>query len=403
MAHSRALSTLVVATLFHIAHVSAAQGQGSLQAVVDQIKKETATQPAPSAQRATTSAGADWRTAAADQLTLSQTRELDKADHIGGLAIESSSHRLWYGKTFGGKSFVVLRDLDTGKVVSSFPVPDQVEALALSPKEDKLLVCLGFGGKAAMVRDLGSQRSIDLPITLPACASEDQPLTWVDDTTVIFDGNILDLDTLERRRAPDYPYPPTRGKEYGAHSQAYYETVSHTGLAICDRQSDYCHQMFPYMELWRSTKDMLHVVMIDFCNNCGPDYRLASWRLTTRPAPVHEFSVSLPSTVGGNSYQGDESHFDECVEHGVGFYARVSGPKVNPLTGKTVAADGTDKGTVQLVRAQGDVHRAILVLEKLPIRVGDVLDLVWSADNCEADRSYRADGLAIVLNPAIAN
>lgn len=403
MPQSRTLSTLAIAALLTFVQVSVAQGQGSLHSVVDQIKKETTTQPPPSAERTATSAGTDWRTAKADQLTLSQTRELDKADHIGGLALPSNSHRLWYGKTFGGKSFVVLRDLDTGKVVSSFPVQDRVEALALSPKEDKLLICLGFGGKAALVRDLATQRSIDLNITLPACASEDKPLTWIDDTTVIFDGNILDLDSLERRRAPEHPYPPKKGKEYGAHPHAYYATVGHTGLAICDRQSDYCHQMFPYMEVWRSTKDMLHVVMIDFCNNCHPDYRLASWRLTTRPAPVHEFSVSLPSTVGGNSYQGDKSHFDECVEHGVGFYARVSGPKVNPLTGKTVAADGTDKGTVQLSHAQGDLYRAILVLEKLPIRVGDVIDLVWSADNCEADRSYRADGLAIVLGPAIAN
>jgi len=291
-------------------------------------------------------------------------------------------------------------------VISPFPVPDQVEALALSPNEDRLLVCLGYGGKAALVRDLGSQRSIDLPITLPSCSSQDQPLTWINDTTVIFDGNILDLDTLERRRAPDFPYPPTKGKEYGTHPNAYYATVSHTGLAICDRHSEYCHQMFDSMEEWRSSKDMLHVLMIDFCNNCGPKYRLASWRLTTRRPPVREFSVQLPASVGGESWMEERGaeRFNECMAHGVGFYGRVSGPKINPLNGKTVGADGTDKGTVSLLAVPGtDTRRAIVVLEKLPMREGDVLDFVWSAGNCRADRAYRAENLTVPLNPAVAD
>ncbi len=401
------LSRIVLLTMVaQLILLRAVYAQGSLGAVVDKIKADTTVQSKPGPrQEAPAPAGLDWRSAPADQLTLGQTRELDKADHIGGMAIPSTGDRIYYGKTFGGKSFVVLRDLNNGKVLSSFQVPDRVQALTLSPSGDRLLVCFGFGGKTALVRDLANQRSIDLTITLSACASEDKPLTWVDDTTVIYDGNVLDLDTLQDRRAPDYPYPPIKGKEFGTHPNAYYERVDYTGLAICDRHSDYCHQMFPSMERWISTPDMRHVVMIDFCNGCGPDYRLVSWSLGTRAAPVRELSVNLPSTIGGESWdkQRSSERFEECVSNGIGFYGRVSGPKINPLNGKLVAADGSDKGTVRLDPVPGtDVRRAVVVLEKLPIRAGDVIDLVWSADDCRGDRSYRASDLFLPMNPVVA-
>ena len=207
--------------LLGLAATSAAAQLGSLDAAAKTAAQNVAPVAAP---QAASVVPGDPVTAMAEQLVLVDMRAIDKADNISAPVFSADGSRLYYGRSSAGKHAVVIRDVKSGKTVSSVTTAKRVTGLALSPDEQRLVICTANSpGNIGTVYEFRTGRSIELPVSFGGCDSDDQqPVSWVDENTVIFDGWTLDLDNLQRRRDPERLYPVRDGSTYSAHPNAFY-------------------------------------------------------------------------------------------------------------------------------------------------------------------------------------
>lgn len=347
----------------------------------------------------------DPASALADQLVLTQMRTIDKADRLSAPTFSADGSRLYYGRSSDGKHMVVIRDMTSGRVVGTVELRSWVTGLALSPDEQRLLICSANSpGNVGTVHELKTGRSIELPVSFGGCDSGDrQPVSWVDENTVIFDGTTLDLVNLESHRQPDRAYPARSGSSYSTHANAFYsdEAGGQRGLWVCDRESEYCHLALATTEPWVSTKNLRQVVLLDYCMGCKPAFTLHELKLAVRARPIREFSLTVNyDDLGSSSYAHPES-LKKCRAGKPQLFGRVTGPKVNPLNQKVIGGDGSNKGTLRLTRTADPLrHRAVLIREMAPVAVGDVVDALWSPGECSL---LGTQMLVLRLEPAIEN
>ncbi len=349
--------------------------------------------------------GGDPAVAMADQLVLVDMRAVDKADDISAPTFSTDGSKLYYGKSSAGKHSVVIRDMTSGKAVGSVSTSRRVTGLALSPDERRLLICTANSpSNIGTVYEFRTGRATELPVSFGGCDSDDErPVSWIDEKTVIFDGWTLDLDNLQRRRDPDRPYPAREGPTYSTHPKAFYslDGGGKKGLWVCDRASDYCHLVLDTTEPWRATRDLRHVVLLDYCMGCKPSFTLHALTLATRARPIREFSLIVDYADLGNSSFAHPESLRACRHSRPTLFGRVAGPKTNPLNGKVIGGDGSNKGSVRLIGTSDPVvHRALLVSEIAPVAVGDIVDMVWSPGNCSLLGSQQ---LVLDLRPALEN
>ncbi len=334
----------------------------------------------------------DVSLAPASVVSIARLETLDTADFIGGMERSPDGKVWYYTRDFVSKPGqaerheLVARELASGKVLRIYPMGGSMEAIALDPAGSKLLI-YSYRKNTLAVLGLNDGRILELPLYAPQCAQ--CAVLWNDPNEVYFVSRSdpqrsawrVDLESLQahslspqsKENAALVQRLLQQRYEVNKEGQRFRILVKDGALGVADNADTYWRVLLPDMyEMWLPSPDLRAIIIVDWKSNSG--HRLVKATLGRRPEPRLVFKIAFePALLGA-----DLAVFQKLQASGRGIFGTVGSGKVNPLSGKVVGGDGSDRGTVRLRLSADQSWEVEVVSELNPIQAGHGIWYLWS-------------------------
>jgi hypothetical protein len=287
----------------------------------------------------------------------------------------------------GNGTVVIAKSLETGETIRSSTVTRQVQNMALSPDNKKVVF---FDGENDLhVLDLDAHTDSKLPVDYTHIAFY-MPMAWRVDGIIFvsdYETRVLDVDSL---RFTQHPFPSRENLDEqrdqaiatGAEHpkcKAYPQQIQNNGAYVGDyvfvanKDFSYAHPVLNRMgqrgEIAISP-DLRHVVI----SNNG---QLTVYYLGVGKPNRMSYEIELSSTLLTNSE--NRELFAKCRSEGVPFRATIYSPQTNPLNGKVIGPNR--KGPKAWARIIGWKEQSVLLqtcLEVAAVMPGDIVADIFS-------------------------
>jgi len=333
--------------------------------------------------------------AAAPELSVTRIELLDSTDFFRALELSKDGSTLFYVRRQEGLgrprlTELVVRNLRSGAISKTVPLPDFPSALGLDHTGKRLLT-LDDGNRTMAVVDLDSGQRQELPINgLPLCGF--CAIEWNAPTSAVVlnkrypeQSARVDLDNLLIKKLD------TSGKGSSVLANTLLEKrlspLAEGQLFRLERINDglfavgavgegtYYRLLVPaFDEGFLPSADSTTVYLIDWNAAASPSSKLVRIVIGRRPAPRLTFKVDFDPSVLGRSLKS----FQQLLSMGKPIYGTVGAARLNPLNGKIVGSDGSERGGVRLSQEADGTWKAIVFRELAPIVPGNVVWRLWS-------------------------
>lgn len=310
----------------------------------------------------------------------------------------------------GDSTSLIVRDLDSGQIVTTSTTPRRIRTMAWSPDSKKAIFF--DDNRNLCVADLEAKTESVLPFSNSHIAG-DELMLWRADAVLffgIYSVNSLGLDDLkftEQRYDSNQPRDVQILRMTATpidHPKCYvYQTqIQNRGayvgdyLMVMNKDCSYAHPLASGFHSRREIAvgpDLRHVLVAD-------EAGLSVYYLGVRDRPPNRFSIDAFTSSPTNS-EGVEL-FRKCLSQGVPFRGTIYSPETNPLNGKVVGPNRKDpKGWVRVTNWSQELVTVQTVLEIAEIRPGDVVADVTS--DSVNENGYHSAGFGDQWRPISVN
>lgn len=316
---------------------------------------------------------------------------IDTAEMIGQPVFSRDGRRLYYGRSNGPKSEIVIRDIASGKALATFTTPKMAVNLAISPDGARLLFCVW--GNGAFMLDTAARHVTDLDMAVRDCSGAH--LYWTDDIHItVMIGHptfVLDLDTLQSKQLylKDGWAPTKTDAEIEEVAREAYRSYYGITPGSWDFREDKYH-LYLYAasdddQYWRKILDLGQ------SHSISPDRRfvLTTWGCnianpcTMRRTEIKASGPLQPIELAFEAPEDVAARLDEHLGKGRSVGARLFAPRLNPLNGKTIgpaSTSHTDAMGWGSVTKNGNRYVIRVRLEEKPLSSADVVYQFWWSD-----------------------